>query len=328
MVLFNQKKYQSAPKVIKDLFEKRLKTFVKKMGNKNTTRRLDSLEIFAGQQELTKAVNAENMKGEGCDILSKPKLHNIETQQGLEYLAAKVVQLREGGVLWGGPPCKTWIWISRNGTGRTAKSPAGRPTVPRVAQANLQVENFCLLAALAHLRGCDYVVENPSSTLIHQFKPLKSLMQWTQSHSVRTYMGAFGSEHCKPLMLWSSWKGIQAMRRRKPKGLKPLATRKGKSITGIRGDLTLSAAYTKGFGKAFAKSLKLKKQGKEVHIPENTKPVKPRPSRPVQKTIQKAKRSSSPVLFRARTLKRAQSWRVSNKDNLLHLTRKKSSSFF
>lgn len=241
MALFDQKKLDSAPKVVKDLFP-RLKGFLAKAQQRQQRRRLDLVEIFAGQQELTKAVNEENMKGEACDILTKPKLHNIESQEGLEHLASKILQMKPGGVLWGGPPCKTWIWISRSGTYRTAKRPQGSLKVPRVAQANLPVENFTLLAAVAHLRGVDYVVENPSSTLIHEFKPLKALMKWTGAYSVRTYMGAFDSEHCKPLQLFSNWHGIQGMKRQKPKGLKPLATRKGKCVTGISKSLTASAA--------------------------------------------------------------------------------------
>lgn len=322
MVLFDKKKYQTAPKVIKDLFP-RLKGFLKKMGNKCPARTLDSLEIFAGQQELTKAVNQLNMKGQACDILSKPLLHNIETPDGLEYLASKVLQLRPGGVLWG-PPCKTWIWIARNGTGRTASRPAGKASVERVAQANLQVENFCVLAALAWLRGCDWVVENPSSTVIHKFKPLDRLMAWTGSSTTRTYMGAFGSEHCKPLQLWSSWNGIQTMKRKKPLGCKPLARRKGKSVTGLRGDLTRSAAYTKAFGQAFAKSLKLKKDGKSL---EKLMPVqdkkKPKVMKSVKKTKSVKKPQDTPFNF-----KRSCSWRVSSASNAWQLTRRQSSSFF
>ena len=234
-----------------------------------------------------------------------------------------MLQLRPGGVLWG-PPCKTWIWIARNGTGRTASRPAGKASVERVAQANLQVENFCVLAALAWLRGCDWVVENPSSTVIHKFKPLDRLMAWTGSSTTRTYMGAFGSEHCKPLQLWSSWNGIQTMKRKKPLGCKPLARRKGKSVTGLRGDLTRSAAYTKAFGQAFAKSLKLKKDGKSL---EKLMPVqdkkKPKVMKSVKKTKSVKKPQDTPFNF-----KRSCSWRVSSASNAWQLTRRQSSSFF
>ena len=225
---------------------------------KKITRDIDVLELFAGQRALTFACQKSGFSARGCDILLEPELHNIETQDGLDHLCELMLQIKPGGVLWGALPCKSWIWIARNGTGRTSSNPGGHRHVPRIAEANLQVENFVALATVARLRGVDFVVENPSSSLIFKFEPLAELLSWSGAHMALTYMGCFESCHCKPLHLWSSWSGIAEMRRRKPQALEPLAERVGTSVNGRGKELTESAAYTAAFGMAFAKLLEEK----------------------------------------------------------------------
>jgi len=221
---------------------------------------LDMVELFAGKQQLTKAMRCAGFCAEPFDVLYSKK-HDIESDEGFRCLLEASLRLKAGGVLWGGPPCKTWIWIARSGTSRSASRPEGDTSVVRVRKGNLQATRFAALAALVVLRSGRFVMENPRSTLLHKLPVVADLLQWSNAVKTTTYMGAFNSEHAKPLDLWSSWHGIVKMHRQKPLHCVPLATtgvdKAGKKqVNGNGKALTDSAAYTFEFGQAFAAALK------------------------------------------------------------------------
>ena len=200
-------------------------------------------------------MRAHGYVAEPFDVLYS-KFHDIETKEGLRHLTSKVASLVPNGCIWGGPPCKTWVFIARSGTYRTLANPGGNILVPRVAQTNLQTRNFISLCVLAVLLGGHYVLENPGSTLIHHFPVVRALYACTSATKVRTYMGQFGADVVKPLDLWSSTPHLVGMKRAKPQGLEgSLVVRKGRRVTGKKKDLTDSAAYTLLFGEAFAEVL-------------------------------------------------------------------------
>ena len=262
--LVDPKKWNGVPSVLKLLLVK-LVACLAECARGNVKRDVDLVEIFAGERALTFAVQNQGYVAEGCDILLDPTLHDILSDEGMEHLCKLVLRIKPGGILWGALPCKSWVWISRNGTGRCVQNPGGFTYVPRIAEANQQVEHFVALATLAYLRDVDFVVENPKSSLIFKYEPLSALMTWSKGSIVNTYMGAFASNHCKPLMLGSSWAGIAGMSRAKPSGSEPLAERRGNAVNGRSKELTQSAAYTQEFGEAFADllSTKLAPHGKQ-----------------------------------------------------------------
>lgn len=47
-----------------------------------------------------------------------------------------VLRLRVGGLLHAGPPCSSWVWVSRGSTKRTRANPMGCAKLPATAEGN------------------------------------------------------------------------------------------------------------------------------------------------------------------------------------------------
>lgn len=58
---------------------------------------------------------------------------------GVQY----VLRLVEDGLLHGGPPCGTYVWVNRGTSGRSKSAPDGFSHVESVKIANL-ILGFCL----------------------------------------------------------------------------------------------------------------------------------------------------------------------------------------
>ena len=69
-------------------------------------------------------------------------------------------------------------------------------------------------------------------------------------YKVLTYLGAFGAESAKPVLIWSSLQEVEQLKRARPNNLEKLTTRDGDQVTGKNKMLKLSQAYPEGFGKA------------------------------------------------------------------------------
>lgn len=111
---------------------------------------------------------------------------------------------------------------------------------------------------VAHLLKIDYVIEQPTSSLMPSVPFLNTVFEVTAAVHVVTWLGAFGAPSPKPLALRGSpaWLGA-VIRRRPSKGVCPirLCRRKGKKVTGNRQALSASQAYPLDFGIAIADCL-------------------------------------------------------------------------
>ena len=182
---FDSKAWKALPSSLKQLVHNHHKLFPK---GKQKKRSLHSVEVFAGKHQLTKAVKDKQLCASFFDILTNPDAHNIESTTGLHNIIQDVFKLQKGGTIWGGPPCKSWVFIGRCGTERTKQNAAGNPANHRVAKANLQTSHFVLCCTLAHLRGCHFIIENPGSTLMWNYGPIKDLSERGSASNARTYM--------------------------------------------------------------------------------------------------------------------------------------------
>ena len=102
-----------------------------------------------------------------------------------------VLRCVEDGLVHGGPPCSSWIWVNAGTSKRTALSYWGNPDEPSVATANeclgcrasglrasgcdsccvLRIcSRWALLAILAVARCLHVVVEQPRSSLMPKVK--------------------------------------------------------------------------------------------------------------------------------------------------------------
>ena len=70
-------------------------------------RDLHNVEIFAGQHQLSDALNDVGLRSAPIDILLEPEWHNILSKKGSKYVLRLIMRIQRGGTVCGAPPCGT-----------------------------------------------------------------------------------------------------------------------------------------------------------------------------------------------------------------------------
>ncbi len=155
-------------------------------------RDLDFVEVFAGEQSISKGLRLLGMRGLSMDGRISVD-HDVLTPVGFLALLRGVMRLRPGGLLWAAPPCSTWIFLSRHSTMRHVDV-AGNPDSFYVRSQNALVCRLLVLCALCIKRGVFWVIEQPVSTIMFEYAPFKRFLQRHAPliKTARLHMGAFG----------------------------------------------------------------------------------------------------------------------------------------
>ena len=115
-------------------------------------------------------------------------------------------------------------------------------------------DHTMVILALAFARGCDIYVEQPTSSLMPEYPIAKELFQWANVVKVSTCLKAFGSESCKPLIVYTSSKRAVSLARKREFSETKLAVHDAHGVTGRSTALKKSQAYPEQFGKEVAKT--------------------------------------------------------------------------
>ena len=118
-------------------------------------------------------------------VLQFQILWTLLGSSGLTILLNMMLRLLPSGLLWHGLLCSSWIWIARNGTGRSADNPGGFWAVPRVCEGNRMVMRAVAVATIAWLRGVNIIFERPQSSLMWEFPEMKLLLDLMWEVDVR-----------------------------------------------------------------------------------------------------------------------------------------------
>ena len=199
--------------------------------------------------DITRAAQAQGLAAMGFDKVYSPE-QDFTSSQGFMNALHLMLRVRPGGCLWAAPECKTWIWLSRTQTRRSKYHPEGDMAKDYVKNANRMVILLSLLFSVAFCRGVALFMEQPSSTVLHYMSPMNYVIKHCLPYKVLTYLGAFGAESAKPVLIWSSLQEVEQLKRARPTNLEKLTTRDGDQVTGKNKMLKLSQAYPEGFGKA------------------------------------------------------------------------------
>jgi hypothetical protein len=120
----------------------------------------------------------------------------------------QVLQLCRGGLLWGGVPCSLWIFMSAGTSCRTSSNPEGNTGLLSVRQANTMTARFVLLCIVCVARGAYFAIEQPGTSSMARFPPVRRLLLWLLSRGCckmsRFCMAAYGSLSLKPSMVFGS----------------------------------------------------------------------------------------------------------------------------
>ena len=150
----------------------------------------------------------------GCTMdLRLDGRHDILTPVGFMTTLALILGVATGGMVWFAPPCSTWVWMSRASTKRSdnAKGPAGDESNPNVYRQNCLVGRICYMIALCYHLGINFVIEQPSSSVMFKYSRMKKLLdridrallrrKMGQIEWVCVEMGCWTLEMAKPLFL-------------------------------------------------------------------------------------------------------------------------------
>jgi hypothetical protein len=219
---------------------------------------LDALEIFAGSSELTKALAAHGFAVEAVDAMHDGRAEsNILSFRGLMNCVQLLMRVRSGGLLWMAPPCASWIFISSSWHQRGPENGyRGNRRWRDVREATAIAVILSAFVMLAAVRNVFFVIEQPASSVLFNYLPLRLALQRVTAGSISTHLKSFAHHFpiCKPLRLASTCPWVPHLARRKPPGIsevdQEIYTRSalGQAITG--GPLLSStAAYPPEFAR-------------------------------------------------------------------------------
>ena len=106
---------------------------------------------------------------------------------GLVRATAATLAVQEGGVLWSGMPCSSFVWIARASHQRSDENIWGDTEKPKIELANTLLLRWLLLAFVAVARKVLVIVEQPGSSLLDMVPHLIFLralcgLSWNKVH--------------------------------------------------------------------------------------------------------------------------------------------------
>ena len=170
------------------------------------TRDLDCLELFAGVGSVAKAA-AELGHNSATFDKADNESHDICTTDGLHRAVHFLMRIKEGGLLWAAPVCRSWGWMNSCKCKRTQEDDfMGDLSYAPVQEGNCMANATAFLMELAHHRGVRVALENSSGSKIFKYKPVAELCATLGMHTVTTNRCAFddaarGKRLLKPFQL-------------------------------------------------------------------------------------------------------------------------------
>ena len=221
-------------------------------------------EMFCGVAAIAREFAKLQLPAMGFDVLKDPVLNDILTPYGFIYATTMVMSLdQRTGILWLATVCSSWVWMSRNSTGRSIRNPLGG-TGTSTTQGNTMVARCSLLVLVCIAVGNSWALEQPATS----FMVMHPAMAWIRSFHGRvnnaswyqcdTCMGAFGAKTVKPTKIYGNRRLVLALGRSQA-GVRgdsnTVTTVKVDPVTGVRSTnggpgLKETQAYTPGFGAA------------------------------------------------------------------------------
>lgn len=217
------------------------------------SRGIDTLEVFSGRAQLTRAFQMHGLITETFDHRNC-LTQDVFTMPGFLLLLLLVLSVKAGGLIWFAPPCSSCVFLSHSNHKRQSLNGySGDLQAPAVLQANHLVCCVAALIRLALSRGVEVVVEQPADSCMFKFPVLAKATQAFGGVQVQTYLGSFcDSFPCvKPLRLRSSSRWILELYRNKPLDLQAAPGvykhGPGNSVSG-GSSLAATSAYPIEFG--------------------------------------------------------------------------------
>ena len=148
-------------------------------------RQLDYAEFFAGHAELSRAALEGGLNGLTLDKL---RGHDVLTGEGLRLWLATLTMVKQGGLAWFAPPCNSWVILCRAQSSRTYENEfLGDDHRYFVEEGNILGDITAMMCLLAFLLSIDFVIEQPSSSVLFQSACMKGMLEVTGAGATQTF---------------------------------------------------------------------------------------------------------------------------------------------
>ncbi|CAE7022422.1 unnamed protein product [Symbiodinium natans] len=248
-----------------------IRSFLRGPGN---SERFAMIDLFGASGQMSKRWRKAGWDAFAYDIKTS-KAHDVTSADGFWALCSAGKRLMTNGLIFGGPPCSLYVWISKSVHKRSEDNAfVGDTGLYKVRMSNRIVANMCVfLQELSECKDFYTVIEQPSSSAMFKMKVTSSLAKQLEMERVWTWMGLFGHELPKATILTGNLPSLPTLRRvltnasrkqiknrqKKTGGAKFYTRDADGKVTGNK-SLQNTAAYTAEFCtavyKAWAKDLK------------------------------------------------------------------------
>ena len=213
---------------------------------------LQAVEVFSGVGNMAAAFNAFGLPASTFEKEHGGESEDVLSDAGLGKLLFTVARVATGGLVWLGPPCSSWIWLSRRSTKRKKSDVQGDATVASVAEANKLAHVVADVIRTCHALGVYFVVEQPNTSLLFDYEPMALALSETRARRAFVELGRAGARTAKPLCLVGTapyLARLAAIAKRRPMVTpgRALTTRKGGWVNGEREALQQSSSYPRTF---------------------------------------------------------------------------------
>lgn len=161
---------------------------------------LHLLEVFAGESIITSGCEYYGLKSKGLDVAHHSRM-DILKGIGFIITLQLVRRVVTHGTVWFGIPCSSWVFMSRGSTHRSWWRSEGNTTYENVRRQNKIARRMCYLLQYCFMRGINYVVENPVSSLLWRYRCVRKLLRKHRARRISISLGAYGAHSAKQVIL-------------------------------------------------------------------------------------------------------------------------------
>lgn len=154
-------------------------------------RTLDVLELWSGVGSIAKAAEAAGYASQAMDKLRVPGTtdsstsafsEDFECLHGFKNGLKAIMSLRERGLAWMAPECRSFIFMNSVRCRRSKANPQGNAFYEPVRSGNLQAAVLVFFFALCLLRDVFAAGEQPSGSIMFRLPIVASLIRELKQH--------------------------------------------------------------------------------------------------------------------------------------------------
>ncbi|CAL1149091.1 unnamed protein product, partial [Cladocopium goreaui] len=123
---------------------------------------------------------------------------NLLSSFGFLLCLNYIRHLKQSGCAWFAIPCSSWVWMSMGSSMRSYLRPQGWSEKRCTQIGNRLARRLCYMLELCFRKKVFYIIEQPQSSLLFQYKPLKKLLLRHGARMGQCSLGGYFAPTLKP----------------------------------------------------------------------------------------------------------------------------------